>query len=251
LAWLLAGALATMFLGLAFRDRAPSPYASHAALQELAIQVEALHRSSPATRAYAIVLPAVVGVRATTETSGDESSPSSGTGVVISDRGLVLTNLHVVQAAQLMTVTFANGLVSSAELVRVRPEHDLALLKVQHVPPGLVAASIAPADSLSPGEAVIAVGFPFGIGPSVTAGVVSGLGRQYRFPGAGQVATNLIQFDAAVNSGSSGGPLVSMNGDVVGIVTGLFDSGPANAVSGVAFAVPIQDAVTAVDPPPF
>jgi S1-C subfamily serine protease len=150
-----------------------------------------------------------------------------------------------------MTVTFANGTVSHAELISVRPEHDLALLKVRHVPPGLVAASIAPANSLSPGDSVIAVGFPFGIGPSVTAGIVSGLGRQYRFPGAGQIATNLIQFDAAVNSGSSGGPLVSMNGDVVGIVTGLFDTGQENAFSGVAFAVPIEDAVTAVDPPPF
>jgi S1-C subfamily serine protease len=251
LVWLFAGAVATFLGGVAFREPAHPPYASHAALQELATQVEALHRASPATRAYAVVLPAVVGVRGMAAASDDESALSSGTGVVISERGLVLTNLHVVQAAEIMTVTFANGLVSRAELIRVRPEHDLALLEVRDIPPGLVAASIAPARSLAPGDSVIAVGFPFGIGPSVTAGIVSGLGRQYRFPGAGEMATNLIQFDAAVNSGSSGGPLVSMNGDVVGIVTGLFDSGNEHAFSGVAFAVPIEDAVMAVDPPPF
>jgi S1-C subfamily serine protease len=95
------------------------------------------------------------------------------------------------------------------------------------------------------------VGFPFGIGPSVTAGVVSGLRREFRSPEGKRVLTNLIQFDAAVNPGNSGGPLVTLDGEVVGIVTGILNPTDQRFFVGIGFAVPIENAAAAVGVPPF
>jgi serine protease DegQ len=98
---------------------------------------------------------------------------------------------------------------------------------------------------------VVAVGFPFGIGPSVTAGVVSGLRREFRSPEGKRVLTNLIQFDAAVNPGSSGGPLVTPGGEVIGIVTAILNPTDQRFFVGIGFAVPIENAAAAAGLPPF
>ena len=104
---------------------------------------------------------------------------------------------------------------------------------------------------LSPGDEVIAVGHPFGIGPSVSAGVVSGLRREFRSPEGKQQLSNLIQFDAAANPGNSGGPLVTMDGQVVGIVTAILNPSEQRTFIGIGFAVPIENAASAVGMPPF
>ena len=101
------------------------------------------------------------------------------------------------------------------------------------------------------GDEVVAVGFPFGIGPSVSAGVISGLRREHRSPEGKRLLTNLIQFDAAANPGSSGGPLVTAEGEVVGIVTGILSPGKEPAFVGIGFAVPIENAAAAVGVSPF
>jgi S1-C subfamily serine protease len=103
---------------------------------------------------------------------------------------------------------------------------------------------------LRPGDAVVAIGFPFDIGPSATAGVVSGLKREYESQGK-RVLTNLIQFDAAVNPGNSGGPLVTLDGEVVGIVTGLLNPTEQRVFVGLGFAVPIENAASAAGLNPF
>jgi S1-C subfamily serine protease len=95
------------------------------------------------------------------------------------------------------------------------------------------------------------VGFPFGIGPSVSAGVVSGLRREFRTPGGQRVLTNLIQFDAAANPGSSGGPLITMTGEVIGIVTAILNPSEQRVFIGIGFAVPIENAASAVGMHPF
>ena len=95
------------------------------------------------------------------------------------------------------------------------------------------------------------MGFPFGIGPSVSAGVVSGLRREFRSPEGKRVLTNLIQFDAAANPGSSGGPLVTVEGEVVGIVTGILNPTEQRVFVGIGFAVPIENAASAVGMHPF
>jgi hypothetical protein len=102
-------------------------------------------------------------------------------------------------------------------------EHDLAVLQAKTIPDDLEAATLRSTQGLRPGEPVVAIGFPFGIGPSVSAGVISGLGREYQNADGKRILTNLIQFDAAVNPGNSGGPLVTLEGEVIGIVTGLLN----------------------------
>lgn len=181
----------------------------------------------------------------------DLEEQSVGTGVVIVDNGVILTNLHVVAGAKRVTVTFHDGLESPAALISVHPENDLAVIKAETIPDDLPAATLGSADKLRPGDEVVAVGFPFGIGPSVSAGVVSGLNREFRSPKGDRVLTKLIQFDAAANPGSSGGPLVTMQGDVVGIVTAILNPTESSTFVGIGFAVTIAAAGRAIGIHPF
>jgi S1-C subfamily serine protease len=176
---------------------------------------------------------------------------SVGTGVVIVDKGLILTNLHVVAGAARILVNFADGSQSEAKVVSLQPEHDLAVLQALTIPDDLHAATMRSTSGLAPGDAVLAVGFPFGIGPSASQGVVSGLKREFRSPEGQRILTNLIQFDAAANPGNSGGPLVTMDGHVVGIVTAIMNPNQQRTFIGIAFAVPIENAAAGAGLPPF
>jgi S1-C subfamily serine protease len=183
--------------------------------------------------------------------SGAETEKGVGSGVVIVDKGIILTNLHVVLSAKRVSVVFHNGLESEAAVIGTQPENDLAVLQAKTLPDDLAAATLRSTADLAPGDTVIAVGFPFGIGPSVTAGVVSGLRREYRSPEGKRLLTNLIQFDAAANPGSSGGPLVTADGEVVGIVTAILNPTEQHVFIGIGFAVPIENAASAVGISPF
>jgi len=131
------------------------------------------------------------------------------------------------------------------------PERDLAVLRPKSLPDDLPAATLGSSRDLSPGDDVVAVGFPFGIGPSVSAGVVSGLDREFVSPEHKQDLDHLIQFDAAANPGNSGGPLVNMNGEVVGIVTAILNPTRSGTFVGIGFATTIESAGSAVGFPPF
>jgi len=174
-----------------------------------------------------------------------------GTGVVIVDSGLILTNLHVVEGARRIHVTFFDGTESEASVVGERPEHDLAVLQAKTLPDDMMPATMRSTDGLKPGDEVVAVGFPFGIGPSASAGVISGLKREYVSPEGKRLLTNLIQFDAAVNPGNSGGPLVTLDGEVIGIVTGLLNPTENRVFIGIGFAVPIENAASSIGLSPF
>jgi serine protease DegQ len=218
---------------------------------------------SPYARAYEAVAGSVVRVvglddeaatpskQDATEIDPTDHRRSTGSGVVIIDNGTILTNLHVVTGAKRIRVTFANGHESDAVLINAQPENDLAVLRAKSIPDDLEAATMRSSTELRPGDQVMAVGFPFGIGPSASGGVVSGLKRQFRSPEGGQRISNLIQFDAAANPGNSGGPLVTMDGAVVGIVTAILNPGDAGTFIGIAFAVPIENAAAAAGMPPF
>jgi len=119
------------------------------------------------------------------------------------------------------------------------------------LPDDLAPATLRSTNDLAPGDHVVAVGFPFGIGPSATAGIISGLKREYRSREGKRILTNLIQFDAAANPGNSGGPLVTADGEVVGIVTGILNPTPQNVFIGIGFAVPIENAAAAAGLSPF
>lgn len=125
------------------------------------------------------------------------------------------------------------------------------MLQPEVIPDDLVPATLASSAMLHVGDEVVAVGSPFGITDSLSSGVVSGLGRSFQSPDTGQELNNLIQFDAAVNPGNSGGPLVDRNGEVVGIVTALLNPTGENVFIGIGFAVTIETAAGAAGAPPL
>lgn len=180
-----------------------------------------------------------------------EKERGVGSGVVIVDKGLILTNLHVVAGMKRITVTFSDGLESDAEVVSVHPDNDLAVIQAKKIPDDLPPATLGSTARLKPGDEVVAVGFPFGIGPSVSAGVVSGLNREFRSPEGERILTGLIQFDAAANPGNSGGPLVNMDGEVVGIVTAILNPSQNRTFIGIGFAATMEAVGTAVGIPPL
>ena len=214
---------------------------------------------SAAAAAYEAIVGSVVRVTGLIDEKDDgEDSPekramerSLGTGVVIIENGTILTNLHVVSGARRIMVRFADGSDSEADLVGTQPENDLAVLRARRIPDDLPAATMRSTGDLRPGDHVIAVGHPFGIGPSVSAGVVSGLKREFRSPEGQRALSNLIQFDAAANPGNSGGPLVTTDGQVVGIVTAILNPSEQRTFIGIGFAVPIENAAQAAGMPPF
>ena len=245
------------WLGPTFNAKAPLTFEQIEAGIRQSIEDKPL--VSPASRAYDSIFPSVVRVVGLM-TEGDDGSDGKesgsvergiGTGVVIIDNGTILTNLHVVAGAKKVRVTFFDGSESEAVVLSTQPENDLAVLRAKTIPDDLEAATMRSTADLASGDRVIAVGFPFGIGPSVSEGVVSGLKRQFRSPDGQQMLTNLIQFDAAANPGNSGGPLVTMDGEVVGIVTAILNPNRQRVFIGIGFAVPIENAAAAAGMPPF
>jgi len=222
---------------------------------------------SVAERAARQILPSVVHLRI--ESAGEPgSSPASkpgaaapepgaqgnsGSGVVIREDGTILTNLHVVAAADKgrLVVSFADGSESEARVLQTLPAKDLAVIRPLRIPDDLTPATLASSRDLQQGDLVVAVGFPFGIGPSVSAGVVSGLEREFRSPDGTRSLSGLIQFDAAANPGSSGGPLVNRLGEVVGIVTAILNPEKSRTFIGIGFATTMESAGAATGLPPF
>ena len=207
-----------------------------------------------AARAAALIAPSIVRIRGDildakgTQVGDDELGV--GTGVVIKEDGTILTNLHVVSASPRLVVTFADGLESPAELVSAQRDKDLAVIKPLNIPDDLQPATMGSSQNIGPGDDVVVVGFPFGMGPSVSAGVISGLNRTFK-PAEGPPLTGLIQFDAAANPGNSGGPLINMAGEVLGIVTAILNPTSVRTFIGIGFAITIESAGVALGMPPF
>ena len=220
--------------------------------------LETTQLPSAAAKAYDTISPSIVRVVGYSKNKEGkpaqedlEDSRSVGTGVVIVDKGIILTNLHVVQGADVIHITFADGLTTTASITGIQRENDLAVLQAHKIPDDMIAATMRSTADLRPGDQVMAVGYPFGIGPSASSGIVSGLKRTFKSPDGQQEMRNLIQFDAAANPGNSGGPLVTMDGEVVGIVTAIYNPNQQRTFVGIAFAVPIENAASAAGMPPF
>jgi S1-C subfamily serine protease len=208
-------------------------------------------RPSFASMAYEVIRPSIVRINAVISKPGGKRGDSIGSGIVVNQRGMIVTCYHVVRDAEEIKVLFSDGTESPARVIDEEPENDLALLQPSIIPDDLVPATLTASASLRVGDEVFAVGHPFGINNSVSAGVVSGLNRTFRAINGGQILRNLVQFDAAVNPGNSGGPLVNRDGEVVGIVAGLLNPNDDEVFVGIGFAIPIEAAASAMGESPF
>ena len=196
-------------------------------------------RAAPpdAVTAFQTIQPSVVLI--STERGGDSKTDAVGAGVIVNDQGAILTARHVVAGATVIHITFPDGTKANGTVVSEQPENDIAVLSADQSPEALVPAVLG--GGVQIGDAVFAVGHPLGLSDSLSAGVVSGLNRTV--PGSdGTTMKGLIQFDAAVNPGSSGGPLLNKAGQVVGVVTSLANPSQQGFFIGIGFAVPIGTA---------
>ena len=174
------------------------------------------------------------------------SAEDLGSGIIVDSAGEILTALHVVNGASAIEVTFADGTTSVATIESSDPSHDIAVLTAEQLPAVIVPAVLGGGAQI--GDQVFAVGNPLGLVGSLSAGIVSGLDRTFEVP-RGRTLSGLIQFDAAVNPGSSGGPLLNAKGQVIGIVTGLANAAGTDEFAGIGFAVPIGTAGRAAGAP--
>ena len=193
-----------------------------------------------APQVYQAILPSLAVVQ--TDRSSRGEGFGVGGGVVINDNAEILTALHVVEGGTEIKVGYADGTTTTAEVASVDPQRDIALLTPHALPSLVLPATIGNPASLRIGDEVYAVGNPLALVASMSAGVVSGLGRDFNPPGRDQTLMDMIQFDAAVNPGNSGGPLLDQGGRVVGIVIGLANPTNQDVFIGLGFAVPIDQA---------
>ncbi|MEQ4725648.1 trypsin-like peptidase domain-containing protein [Nonomuraea sp. B19D2] len=170
-----------------------------------------------------------------------QAGKSLGTGVIAAEDGTILTAHHVVKGTEDVTVTFADGTKAKAVVVSSNPKRDVATLKPAKLPEIVIPATLGGAVAV--GAPVVAIGNPLGLTYSVSTGVVSGLNRTADRTTEDGDLSGLIQFDASVNPGSSGGPLLDARGLVIGIVVSIADPGGDEAFAGIAFAVPIGTAL--------
>ena len=200
---------------------------------------------------YQIIQPSLVLIQTelAQQTGGHESG--LGSGVIIDNFGDILTSLHVVAGANTIEVTFADGTKSKATISSSQPEKDIAVLQAENLPQQFIPATLGNAGSLRVGDEAYVVGNPFGLYSSMSAGVISGFDRTFQPPDSNRVIDGLIQVDAAVNPGNSGGPLLNRHGQVVGIVTGIVNPTDQSFFIGIGFAVPIQVAAGGAGMPPY
>jgi S1-C subfamily serine protease len=201
---------------------------------------------------FNIIQPSLVLIKTKNRGKTNQASEDGlGSGVVIDLTGRILTSLHVVADASEIEITYPNGSRSPAEIASYQPEKDIAVLTPLNPPPQVFPAILGNPDSMHVGDDAFVVGNPFGLYGSMSAGVISGFNRQFQPPGNGQTIDGLIQIDAAVNPGNSGGPLLNRSGHVIGIVTGIVNPTEENFFIGIGFAVPINVAVAGAGGPAY
>lgn len=203
------------------------------ATEEEANTMEIFKKASPA-----VVYVTTKALRRSFFTLNMEEIPrGSGTGFVWDESGLIVTNFHVIAGAQKLTVTLQDRSEHVADVIGVAPEKDLAVLRIEEPPEGLVSLPLGDSSELSVGRKVLAIGNPFGLDTTLTTGIVSALGREIQAVSERKIR-GVIQTDAAINPGNSGGPLLNSLGQLVGVNTAIFS--PSGASAGIGFAIPVN-----------
>jgi S1-C subfamily serine protease len=192
--------------------------------------------STTAQSIYQQVSPGVVTITATVSSGPRGSGQAVGSGIVLDTNGNILTNAHVIAGARQIQVTFSNGQTANATLVGSNTSADLAVIRVSVAASSLQPVTLGNSDSVRVGDAVYAIGSPFGLSGSLSQGIVSNL-KQSGATSVGNLS-GLIQTDAAINPGNSGGPLVNAQGEVIGINTSI--ESPVDGNVGVGFAIPMN-----------
>ena len=229
-------------------DVASAPTRSALAFRRVLPSVVFIVTDEAATRpAKTDVSPTPTDLAKDGATPGGERKGGLGAGVIINADGVILTANHVVSGAKVITVTFADGTSSTASIVSAEIERDIAVLRPDRKPEIVVPAVMG--SGVDVGDEAYVIGHPLGLIDSMSAGVISGLDRSIP-TGDGIVLNGLIQFDAAVNPGNSGGPLLNRSGQVVGIVTALANPSERGFFVGIGFAVPIDEAGGTAGGPP-
>jgi len=249
-----AGMLATLVALLLYNVFVPDP--PQLTLGEVnesvaAALAEATPMPAYSALVYQLIQPSIVLIQVQTLGENAEEEDGLGTGVVINDDGDILTSLHVVTNTTSIQLTFADGTESSAQIIATVPEDDIAVLRPSQLPGLLVPATLGNPNAMHIGDEAFVVGHPLGLYGSMSTGVISGLDRTFRPPDSEQRLRGLIQIDAAVNPGNSGGPLLNRYGQVVGIIAGLANPTENNVFIGIGFAVPIDVAGGAAGLPPY
>ncbi len=220
----------------------PPPAVSEAIYQDVAPSLVVVQVQEPAASSTLGAQPSAI---PSTGTSAADVASGLGSGVIVDDAGDILTALHVVANATAIQVSFADGTKSPAQVTATDPAHDIAVLTADQPPQTIVPAVLGDPRSVQVGSPAFVLGNPFGLAGSMSSGIVSALDRSFQLPN-GTTLTGLIQVDAAVNPGSSGGPLVDRDGRVVGIVTALINPTNEGVFIGIGLAVPIDVASGAV-----
>jgi S1-C subfamily serine protease len=232
---------------------APAPL-TESDVKESIVQamVSATPEAAYSAQIYQIILPSMVLIQAQFADAEEEKEFGIGSGVVVNDAGDILTAWHVVNGAQEIRVTYADGSEATAEISGAEPENDIAVLHPTQPPGLIVPAVLGNPFAMRVGDEAFAVGNPLGLTGSLSAGVISGFNRSIPVGEDGQQRLErLIQFDTAVNPGNSGGPLLNRQGQVVGIVTALANPSEQNFFVGIGFAVPIGTAVAVAGAPGY
>jgi S1-C subfamily serine protease len=249
-----SGVLAALAALLLYSALVPRPHQlTEREVNDTVAQALASATPPPAfsARVYDVIRPSLVLIQTQVPGEGQEMENGLGSGVVIDDAGDVLTSLHVVANATRVQLTFADGTQSSAQMIAAQPENDIAVLRPEQLPALLVPATLGNPTAMRVGDEAFVVGNPFGLYSSMSAGVISGFDRSFQPPNGGQKLQGLIQIDAAVNPGNSGGPLLNRAGQVIGIITGIVNPTDQNFFIGIGFAVPIDIAASAAGSPPY
>jgi S1-C subfamily serine protease len=249
-----SGVLAALAALLIYALLAPAP-APLTARQVSDTVAQALADATPqpaySASVYELIRPSLVLIQTEAAGPDGETAYGVGSGVVVSAEGDILTSLHVVADKAQVLLTFADGSRSPALVVAAQPENDIAVLRAAQPPEQLYPAVLGNPGAVRVGDEAYVVGNPLGLYGSMSAGVISGLNRSFQPEASEQPIEGLIQIDAAVNPGNSGGPLLNRAGQVIGIVAGLVNPTEQDVFIGIGFAVPITTAGGAAGLPPY